>query len=69
MSFESETMRLIAPLHTREGEMYIELVKDELDIGEIDNLYNITTRREDYVNPTVDGELSWRSIFSYDIDS
>jgi hypothetical protein len=25
--------------------------------------------REDYVNPTTDGELSWRSVHSYDTDS
>jgi hypothetical protein len=25
--------------------------------------------REDYINPTIDGELSWRSVKSYDMDS
>ena len=58
MLFESDTMWLIAPLDPREGERYIKLVKEELDTKEIENLYNITARREDYVNPMVDGELS-----------
>ena len=43
-------------------------MRDELEIEEIDNLYNIIVGKENYVNPIVDGELSWRSICSYDID-
>jgi hypothetical protein len=30
----------------------------------IENIYNITRHREDYINPTVDGEMSWRSVCS-----
>lgn len=37
--------------------------------AELGSLYDITTPREDYVNSTTDGELSWRSVFSYDVDS
>jgi len=25
-------------------------------------------QRKDYINPTTDGELSWRSVKSYDMD-
>ena len=32
---------------------------------DIDNLYNITARWEDHVNPTLDGDVSKRIIFSY----
>lgn len=60
-------MWLVPPLDPRKGERYIELVKKELYIEEIDHFYNIIARREDYVNPTVDGELTWRWIYSYDI--
>jgi hypothetical protein len=35
----------------------------------IENIYQITGHREDYINPTVDGEIRWRSVKSYDIDS
>jgi hypothetical protein len=35
----------------------------------IENIYKITGCREDYINPTTDGELSWRSVKSYDMDS
>jgi hypothetical protein len=33
-------------------------------LEEINQLYRTTTREEDYVNPTADGVLSWRSITS-----
>ena len=35
----------------------------------IGNIYNVTGRREDYINPMTDGELNWRSICSFDTDS
>jgi hypothetical protein len=44
-------------------------VDDDAWSSVIENIYNITGCREDYINPTADGELSWRSIKSYDIDS
>jgi hypothetical protein len=34
----------------------------------IENTYNITRCKEDYVNPTTKGELTWRSVCFYDID-
>lgn len=67
MSFESERMWLISPLDPREGERYTKPIKEELDTKEIDNLNNIIAWREDYVNLTTNGELSWRRICSYDI--
>jgi hypothetical protein len=33
-----------------------------LDLEKINQLYRNTTREEDYVNPTADGVLIWRSI-------
>jgi hypothetical protein len=36
----------------------------------LDQLYTITTgMRPDYINPTADGSVSWRSIQSADEDS
>jgi hypothetical protein len=40
-----------------------------LDLEEINQLYRTTVREEDYVNPTADGLLSWRSITSCSFDS
>jgi hypothetical protein len=28
---------------------------------ELDNIYKLTTRQQDYINPMEDGNLSWRS--------
>jgi hypothetical protein len=37
---------------------------------DLDQLYAVTTgMREDYINPTTDGSVSWRSIQSADEDS
>lgn len=69
MSFELDVVRLVEMLNPREEERYTKSVRDELEAKAINNLYNITTRREDYVNPTIDGQLSWRIICSYDTNS
>ena len=69
MRFESENLKLVTPLDPREGGRYTKPVKEEVEYENIRELYNITMRHEDYVNPIADRELSWRSICSYDIDS
>lgn len=69
MTFESNTPTLITPLDPRERARHTELVREDLDNYDVGELYNITARREDYVNPTMDGELSWRSICSYGTDA
>ena len=48
-------MRVIAPLDPLEGKRYVEPIKDEF-MGGWDNSYNVS---EDYMNPTIDGELGW----------
>jgi len=69
MSFETDTLCIIAPLDPNEGDRYNEPVNEYAKNSTIENIYNITGCKEDYVNPIVDGELSWRSLHSYDIDS
>jgi hypothetical protein len=65
MIFEVGDFKVTAPLNPKKGNRYIEPTK----INEIDILYNITTRMDDYVNPTVDDALSWRRISSCMSDS
>ena len=48
-----------------EGRQYIEPVKDEVVRG-WDQVYNIY---EDYIHPTANGELGWRSTSSVSSDS
>ena len=67
MTFQSGEYRFITPLDPSEGERFVE--PPCLDLEEINQLYRTTTPIEDYVNPTTDGVLSWRSITSSASDS
>ena len=67
MTFELCEYRVISPLDPSEGERFVEPTC--LDLEEINQLYRTTTREEDYVNPTTDGVLSWRTITSCAYDS
>jgi hypothetical protein len=57
MIFEGGGLKVIALLDPKEERIYVDPVRRE-----IDNLYNMTSRMDDYINPTMDGELFWRSI-------
>jgi hypothetical protein len=57
--FEVGDLKVIAPLDPSEGKQYTKLVRE----NDMENLYNLTTWMEDYVEPKIDGVLSWR-IFS-----
>ena len=54
MVFENNGTRVIVPLEPVEGERYTELVRDEEDV---DHIYKLTMRDEDWINPTVEGVL------------
>jgi hypothetical protein len=58
MIFEVGDLKVNAPLDPSEGKRYREPTRWN-DIG---NLYNLIACMEDYVDPTMNGELSWRSI-------
>ena len=60
LSFEDDGMRVVAPLDLLEGQRYIELVFNEGQGDYLDNIYNVTALKEDYINSTADGNLSWR---------
>ena len=57
------------PLDPLEGQRYIEPVFNEGQADHLDNIYNVTTLKEDYINPTADGNLSWRCASSCTSDS
>jgi hypothetical protein len=60
---------VIVSLDPNEGDMYNEPVNENTQRSIIENIYQITWHGEDYINPIADGEMSWRSVQSYDIDS
>jgi hypothetical protein len=65
MIFEVGDLKVTTPLDPSEGKRYKESVRE----NDMDYLYNLTTRMEDYVEPTKDGVLSWRSFSSCTSDS
>jgi hypothetical protein len=69
MSFETDMLHMVSPLDPYEDDRYNELVDEDVEISVIENIYRITGYREEYINPTLDGELSWLSVKSYDIYS
>jgi hypothetical protein len=68
MSFETDNLCMITPLHPNEWDYYNEMVYENAQRLVIKNIYKITGCREYYVNPMMDGELRWRSVNSYEID-
>ena len=60
MTFEGHNIIIIAPLDPSMGHRYIEPIHAEEEMKEVDDLYKMTTVQDDYINPTVDGTLSWR---------
>jgi hypothetical protein len=59
MTFEGDGLRVIAPLDLDEGPWYTEPIREEDYAYELENIYKLTARQQDYINPTVDGNLSW----------
>ena len=49
---------------TIEGQRYVELVCNEGQGDYLDQIYNVTAMQEYYINPTADGNLSWRCTSS-----
>ena len=69
LSFEDSEMRVVAPNDPLEGQRYVELVNNEGQGNYLDQLYNIMSSKDGYMNPTVDGKLSWRNLSSCTSDS
>jgi hypothetical protein len=69
MIFEVGNFRVVSPLDPSDCEIYVEPVPESVLEDDVNQLYRTTVREEDYVNPTIDGVLSWRSINSDMSDS
>ena len=62
-------MRVVSPIDPLEGHRYVKLVYSEGQGDYLDHIYNINTPKDDYINPTMDGNLRWRSTSSCTSDS
>jgi hypothetical protein len=60
MTFEGDGLRVISPLDPDEGRRYTYPIREEDRAYELENIYKLTTRKHDYINPTTYGNLSWR---------
>jgi hypothetical protein len=69
MMFEGDGLRIISPLDPNEGRKYTEPIGEEYHAYEIENIYKLITRQQDYIIPTTDGNLSWRSDNACSSDS
>ena len=69
MTFEKDGLRVIAPLDLDEGHRYTKPIREEDYAYALENIYKITTRQHDYINPTADGNLSWGSDSACSSDS
>jgi hypothetical protein len=57
MTFEDNGLNFIAPLDPYEDHKYTEPIREEDHAYKIENIYKLTSRQHDYINPTVDGNL------------
>ena len=69
LSFEDDEMRVCVPLDPLEGQRYVEPVFNEGKADHLDNIYNVTSIKEDYINPTEDGILTSKCMSSCTSDS
>jgi len=59
MSFEIDTLGVIALLYSNEGDRYNEPMDEDVRSSIIENIYKITRHKEYHIDPTTDGDLIW----------
>jgi hypothetical protein len=70
MTFEADGIKVVQPLDPYVGPRYTKPTDNNMEGEDLDQLYTVRARtRDDYINPTIDGSVSWRSIQSVDEDS
>lgn len=68
LRFNPNDNKVIQLLEPYQGPRFTELADDRDEPGGLDQLYTlIVGKREDYINPTAGGSVSWRSIQSSEI--
>jgi len=60
MLFRRKSLRVVLPLDPPEGLCYTKLVCDyEESEDELDQIYKVIVRDQDWINLTVDGKIAW----------
>lgn len=57
--FEKKSLHVVVPLDPMEGSCYTEPVHDDESDDDIGCIYKIIAQEKDWLNPTVDGRISW----------
>ena len=69
MTFEDKQIQVITPLDPFQGPRYIEPIKAEEEVHNMESLYQMTANQCDYINPTIEGNIGWRCNSSCASDS
>lgn len=69
MSFERKSFRIVVPLDPAEGSRYTEPDRDYESDDDLDHLYKIIVRDQDWVNSMTDGCIAWDCESSCTLDS
>ena len=69
LSFEDNEMRVVSPIDPLEGQRYVDPVYNDEQGDYLYQIYNVTSMQENYINPTADGNLGWKSASSYTSNS
>ena len=62
-------MRVVVPIDPLKRKRYVKTVNSEGQGNYLDQLYNFMSSIDDYINATMDGNLSWQSVTSCTSDS
>lgn len=69
MIFRNKSLPIVVPMDPTEGLHYTKLVRDYESDDDLDQIYKITARDQDWVNLTVDGCITWDHESSCTSDS
>jgi len=69
MIFEKKSLCIVIPLDPAEGACYTEPIRDDEIDDDLDHIYKITVRDQDWVNLTAEGRISWEHIEACILDS
>ena len=65
MVFEKKSLHVVVPLDATEGACYTKPMRDDDSDDNLDCIYKITAREQDWVNPIAYGRIFWDHESSY----
>ena len=69
MIFEKKLIRVVVPLDPAKGSRYTEPIRDYESDDDLNQIYKIMARDQDWVNLIVDGCIAWDCESSFTLDS